>query len=127
MLIVASPAFFVVVVAVVFVWQAVQISRASPSWQGYIQHVSGVVLDGLTKSTLTSLRSMLNSIVSSNLSKVRGKMYFLVQLKQVIAIIPVSAIKSLLATVPWFIALSFFILAVYESPISFIVFKPERL
>ena len=54
-------------------FQAVQISRASPSWQGYITHVSGVVLDGLKNSTLASLQSMLNQIVFSNMSQVKSR------------------------------------------------------
>ena len=49
--------------------QAVQISRASPAWQSYIKYVSGVVMEGLKFSTCTSLRSMLNQIVFSNMSQ----------------------------------------------------------
>lgn len=54
----------------VVVWQAAQISRASPAWQSYIKYVSGVVMEGLKTSTHTSLRSMLNQIVFSNMSQV---------------------------------------------------------
>lgn len=50
--------------------QAAQISRASPAWQSYIKYVSGVVMEGLKASTCTSLRSMLNQIVCSNMSQV---------------------------------------------------------
>ena len=50
--------------------QAAQISRASPAWQSYTKHVSGVVMEGLKNSTHTSLRSMLNQIVFSNMSQV---------------------------------------------------------
>ena len=54
----------------VVVLQAAQISRASPAWQSYIKYVSGVVMEGLKTSTHTSLRSMLNQIVFSNMSQV---------------------------------------------------------
>ncbi|XP_020627063.1 dynein beta chain, flagellar outer arm-like isoform X2 [Orbicella faveolata] len=50
-------------------FEAVQISRASPAWQSYIKYVSGVVMEGLKASTCTSLRSMLNQIVFSNMSQ----------------------------------------------------------
>ncbi|EDO43528.1 predicted protein [Nematostella vectensis] len=51
-------------------FEAVQISRASPAWQSYTQHVSDVVLRGLRESTLASLRSMLNQIVTANIAQV---------------------------------------------------------
>ncbi|XP_066025345.1 uncharacterized protein [Pocillopora verrucosa] len=49
-------------------FEAAQISRASPAWQSYIKYVSGVVMEGLKTSTQTSLQSMLNQIVFSNMS-----------------------------------------------------------
>ena len=53
---------------IIFFWQAVQISQASPAWQDYIDYVDAIVLDGLKQSTLTSLKSMLNNLVQANMS-----------------------------------------------------------
>ena len=50
--------------------QAVQISRASPAWEEYVDHIDALVLDGLKKTTLKSLRAMLNTLVHSNVSEV---------------------------------------------------------
>ena len=43
-------------------FEAVQISRASPIWQSYTEHVSNIVSGGLQKSILKSLHSMLRRI-----------------------------------------------------------------
>eukprot|EP00794_Sanderia_malayensis_P011161 gene11161-12333_t len=43
-------------------FEAVKISRASPAWQAYAQHISNIVYEGLRKSILISLNSMLQRI-----------------------------------------------------------------
>lgn len=43
-------------------FQAVQISRASPAWQDYVQCVSELVLEGLKKSVLVSLQGMMEQV-----------------------------------------------------------------
>ena len=43
-------------------FEAVQISRASPIWQSYTEHVSNIVIGGLKRSILKSLNSMLRRI-----------------------------------------------------------------
>lgn len=50
--------------------QAVQISQASPAWRDYVDYMDAIVLDGLKQSTLTSLKSMLNTLVMSNTARV---------------------------------------------------------
>ncbi|XP_022099208.1 dynein beta chain, ciliary-like [Acanthaster planci] len=53
-------------------FEAVQISRASPAWEDYVDHIDALVLDGLKQSTLKSLRSMLNTLVHSNVAEAQG-------------------------------------------------------
>ncbi|KAK7479591.1 hypothetical protein BaRGS_00029140 [Batillaria attramentaria] len=48
-------------------FEAVQISQASPAWQDYIDYIDAIVLDGLKQSSLTSLRTMLNTLVHANM------------------------------------------------------------
>ncbi|XP_076457719.1 uncharacterized protein LOC143291635 isoform X3 [Babylonia areolata] len=48
-------------------FEVVQISQASPAWQDYIDYIDAIVLDGLKQSTLTSLRTMLNTLVQANM------------------------------------------------------------
>ena len=50
--------------------QVVQISEASPAWQDYIDYIDAIVLDGLKQSSLTSLRTMLNTLVQANMVEV---------------------------------------------------------
>ena len=51
-------------------FQVVQISRASPAWEEYVDHIDALVLDGLKQTCLKSLRSMLNTLVLANVSEV---------------------------------------------------------
>ncbi|XP_070202269.1 uncharacterized protein [Littorina saxatilis] len=48
-------------------FEVVQISQASPAWQDYIDYIDAIVLDGLKQSTLSSLRTMLNTLVQANM------------------------------------------------------------
>ena len=50
--------------------QVVQISQASPAWQDYIDYIDAIVLDGLKQSSLSSLRTMLNTLVHANMVEV---------------------------------------------------------
>ncbi|XP_071095883.1 uncharacterized protein [Haliotis cracherodii] len=50
-------------------FQAVQISQASPAWQDYIDYIDAIILDGLKQATLSSLRSMLNTLVQANIAE----------------------------------------------------------
>ena len=50
--------------------QVVQISQASPAWQDYIDYIDAIVLDGLKQSSLSSLRTMLNTLVQANMVEV---------------------------------------------------------
>ncbi|XP_064599567.1 LOW QUALITY PROTEIN: uncharacterized protein LOC135466077 [Liolophura sinensis] len=50
-------------------FEAVQISQASPAWRDYVDYMDAIVLDGLKQSTLTSLKSMLNTLVMSNTTR----------------------------------------------------------
>ncbi|XP_064650622.1 uncharacterized protein LOC135502065 isoform X3 [Lineus longissimus] len=51
-------------------FEAAQISKASPAWEDYVDYLDNIVLDGLKQSTLTSLKTMLNTMVQSNLDEV---------------------------------------------------------
>ena len=53
-----------------FLFKAVQISRASPAWQNYVQRVSELVLGGLKKSVIVSLKAMVKHI--SSVSQVKS-------------------------------------------------------
>ncbi|XP_033641711.1 dynein beta chain, flagellar outer arm-like [Asterias rubens] len=53
-------------------FEAVQISRASPAWEDYVDHIDALVLDGLKQASLKSLRSMLNTLVHSNMAEAQG-------------------------------------------------------
>ena len=53
------------------VLQAVQISEASPAWQDYLDYVDAILLDGLKRASLVSLKNMLNQVVKSNMNEVR--------------------------------------------------------
>lgn len=48
-------------------FQAVQISKSSPQWFKYTEFINDIVVGGLKKSIVISLRSMFNKIVSKNL------------------------------------------------------------
>ncbi|XP_033103095.1 dynein heavy chain 9, axonemal-like [Anneissia japonica] len=50
-------------------FQAVQISKASPAWEDYVEHIDALVLDGLKEATLKSLRNMLNTLVHCNMAE----------------------------------------------------------
>eukprot|EP00057_Strongylocentrotus_purpuratus_P006394 XP_011660868.1 PREDICTED: dynein beta chain, flagellar outer arm [Strongylocentrotus purpuratus] len=50
-------------------FEVVQISRASPAWEEYVDHIDALVLDGLKQTCLKSLRSMLNTLVLANVSE----------------------------------------------------------
>ncbi|XP_078672103.1 uncharacterized protein LOC144911712 isoform X1 [Branchiostoma floridae x Branchiostoma belcheri] len=50
-------------------FEAVQISRASPAWEAYVEFVDSIVLDGLKRSTVTSLETMHNQLVMANISQ----------------------------------------------------------
>ena len=47
-----------------------EISEASPAWQDYLDYIDAIVLDGLKKASLTSLKCMLNQVVKSNMNEV---------------------------------------------------------
>jgi dynein heavy chain len=55
------------------VLQAAQISKASPAWEDYVDYLDNIVLDGLKQSTLMTLKTMLNTMVQSNLDEVRHR------------------------------------------------------
>ena len=48
-------------------FECVQISKSSPQWTEYTSYVNSIVVEGLKKSILLSLRTMYNKIVSKNL------------------------------------------------------------
>ena len=48
-------------------FQCVQISKSSPQWADYTAYVNSIVVEGLKKSILYSLKTMYNKIVSKNL------------------------------------------------------------
>ena len=40
-------------------------------WQDYLDYIDAIVLDGLKKASLASLKCMLNQVVKSNMNEVR--------------------------------------------------------
>ena len=52
------------------IFQAVEISEASPAWQDYVDYVDSIVLDGLKRACTSSLKAMLRQIVEANDSEV---------------------------------------------------------
>ena len=52
-------------------FEAVQVSRASPIWQSYTEHVSNIVSNGLKNSVLKSLQLMLRRIDAPSGAEVR--------------------------------------------------------
>ncbi|XP_057302207.1 uncharacterized protein LOC130636487 isoform X2 [Hydractinia symbiolongicarpus] len=60
-------------------FEALHISRSSPQWLAYLQHVNSIVLNGVQESVITSLQNLFNNMVVKSL-KNDGDVLPLVQL-----------------------------------------------